>query len=183
MWGKRLSSHQLLILLTLQNPQIQNHLGETGGGGAGVPSVSPLHLQSKIEKVFFFVKSCFFKLNIRIFSKPVWNMLFSQSSCVFFAFSFQNYFFAAAHLFSIRTASLYLYISWSSECPKKLEEIGKNSLSRGNIFWAGENNPNGKYDRFSLGQIFLPVTFLFLLQPIANSRAGRDRSKIRKKRR
>ena len=42
---RKWSSHQLLILLTLRNPRIQNHLGEPGGGGAGVPSVSPLHLK------------------------------------------------------------------------------------------------------------------------------------------
>ena len=56
MWGNGSSSHQLLILLTLQNPLIQNHLGEPGGGGAGVPSVSPLHLQdweSLVCKIMF----------------------------------------------------------------------------------------------------------------------------------
>ena len=90
-------------------------------------------------------------------------------------------FFAAVHLFSICTASLYLYISWSSQCPKKLEKIGK-TVRTVYIYWAGENIPNGKYDRFPLGQNFLPVTFLFLLQPIANSRAGIYRSKRKKKR-
>ena len=64
--------------------------------------------------------------------------------------------------------------------PQKAGRNWQNSLRGGNIFWAGENI--GKFDRFTLGQIFLPVTFLFLLQPIANSRARRDRSKSKKKR-
>ena len=64
--------------------------------------------------------------------------------------------------------------------PQKTGRNWQNSLRGGNIFWAGENI--GKYDRFPLGQNFLPVTFLFLLQPIANSRAGRDRSKSKNKR-
>ena len=102
-----------------------------------------------------------------MFFALVWKASFQTSELIFFAaFVQQTY--------------IFVYISWNSQCPIKLEEIGKNSLRGGNIFWAGENI--GKFDRFTLGQIILPVTFLFLLQLIANSRAGRDRSKSKKER-
>ena len=176
-----MSSHQLLILLTLQNPRIQNHLGETRGGGAGVPSVSPLHLQSKMDGKVLFVKSSFFKLGLHIFSfktclKCVIFTIIPCVLCTCMEGLFSELIFFAAF---VQQTYIFVYISWNSQCPIKLEEIGKNSLRGGNIFWAGENI--GKYDRFTLGKKFLPVTFLFLLQPVANSRARIYRSKSRKK--